>query len=88
MEAAVFSAHTGHRAASTACQCDVSSLRDVYFCCIVCGSQKISFIPEQRSAGGSPAEVPVKTLVCKQLRVCWRVNTHTHTHTHTHTDLK
>lgn len=41
----LFSLHTlGTEHASTSRQSDVSSLRDVYFCCVVCGSQNISFI--------------------------------------------
>lgn len=62
----LFSLHTlGTKHASTSRQSDVSSLREVYFCCVVCGSQNISLIhnivrSEPRSADGSPAEVLVK----------------------------
>lgn len=62
----LFSLHTlGTEHASTSRHSDVSSLRGVYFCCVVCGSQNISFIqsvvrPEPRAADGSPAEVLVK----------------------------
>lgn len=41
---AVFSPHTGHRGHSSVRQCDVSSPRSVYFCCIVCGGMHVSFI--------------------------------------------
>lgn len=41
----LFSLHTpGTEHASTSRQSDVSSLRGVYFCCVVCGGQNISFI--------------------------------------------
>lgn len=44
VEEAVFSPHTERRHASAARRSDVSSLRDVYLCCVVCGSQNRSFI--------------------------------------------
>lgn len=43
----LFSLHTlGTKQVSAPRQSDVSSLRAVYFCCVVCGSQNIPFDPE------------------------------------------
>lgn len=47
LQGKLFSLHTlGTEHASAPCQRDVSSLQDVYFCGVVCGSQNVSFIPK------------------------------------------
>lgn len=65
----LFSLHTpGTERASASRQSDVSSLRGVYFCCVVCGGQNISFIQNiVRSELWSADRSHVGILACQGL---------------------